>query len=497
MHEASAKQIYSDVPTSYMYYDEIMYLYETGIVDGSSKYRVNDNATREEVAVMIAKAAGLNGTQRATKFADVPKSNKNSGYIQSAVEAGIINGFPDGTFGPNKSVTRGQMAAFIGRTFKLPASNKTFKDVTPKTTGYEFVGKLAAANITTGYTDGTFKPYGTLSRAHLSVFVYRAIQFNQQGNNKAMKVHFIDVDQGDSIFIQLASGKTVLVDAGTDAAGETVVAYLKSLGVSTIDYVIATHPDADHIGGMIDVLNAFKVNTFVNSGKTHTSKTYENMLVAIKAEGAKYVEPKNGQVFENDPALQSFFKVLFVNANASDNNDASIVTQASYCGKNVLLMGDASQDIEKEIIKSYPTLKAQVVKAGHHGSSTSSALEFFKAVSPNAVVLSYGEGNSYGHPHQEVLANIAAVKAKAYSTSTSGTIVATVNCQDVKFSASEFKFSVENNKDVNSGEYVVPGASTTFANCTEMRKVYPSGVKKGHPAYAAKHDRDNDGWSCE
>ena len=288
----------------------------------------------------------------------------------------------------------------------------------------------------------------------------------------------------------------MLVDAGTDAAGETVVAYLKSLGVSTIDYVVATHPDADHIGGMVDVLNAFKVNTFINSGKVHTSATYEKMLSAIQAEGAQYVEPKNGQVFEQNQSLKSYFKVLHVDANASDNNEASIVMEGSYCGKNVLLMGDASKDIEKKLIKDYPTLNAEILKAGHHGSNTSSSLEFLQATSPSAIVLSYGEHNSYGHPHQEVLNNIAAVKAKAYSTATSGTIVASITCNDVKFNTAEFKYEV-GNKDVNSGEYVVPGASTTFANCTEMRTVYPSGVKKGHPAYATKHDRDQDGWACE
>ena len=180
-----AKQTFSDVPTEHMYFNEISYLLDKGVIDAKSNYGINDIVTREEVAVMIAKATGLDGTPRATKFSDIPKSHKNSGYIQSAVEAGIINGYPDGTFGPNKQVTRGQMAAFIGRAFKLPTGNKTFKDVNSSTTGYEFVGSLAAANITTGYTDGTFKPYGNLSRAHLSVFVYRAMQHAQPSSVSA------------------------------------------------------------------------------------------------------------------------------------------------------------------------------------------------------------------------------------------------------------------------------------------------------------------------
>ncbi|MDI7744006.1 S-layer homology domain-containing protein [Lysinibacillus fusiformis] len=172
-----AAQMYSDVPMSHMYYDEITYLLEKGVIDQSAKFGVNDIVTREQVAVMIAKAVGLDGTPRATKFSDVPSTYKNSGYIQSAAEAGIINGYPDGTFKPKEKVTRGHMAAFIARAFDLPSGTTTFKDVAKSHTAYEAVKELAAANITTGYADGTFKPQSNLSRQHISVFLARAIQY--------------------------------------------------------------------------------------------------------------------------------------------------------------------------------------------------------------------------------------------------------------------------------------------------------------------------------
>ena len=327
---------------------------------------------------------------------------------------------------------------------------------------------------------------------------------------KNMKVHFIDVGQGDSTFIQLASGENVLIDAGTNEAGETVVAYLKSLGIKRLDFVIATHPDADHIGGMVDVLKAFDVVKFIDSGKVHTSKTFENMLVAVHDEGSKYIVPNSGQSLVYDSTLQSYLKIINANSKAKDTNDASIVVEAGYCSQDVLLMGDASTDIEADLIAAKKVSQAEILKAGHHGSSTSSSLNFLKTVKPTSVILSYGKNNSYGHPHQSVLSNIKAVGATMYSTAQNGTIVVTANCNGYTVNGKEFKApgviptptpvptpTPKPAGDVNSGTYVKPGAPTSFKNCTEMRKVYPKGVKKGHVAYASKHDGDKDGWACE
>ena len=172
---------YTDVPATHQNYSDVMFLLERGIIDDANAYGVNDIVTREEVAVMVAKALGLDGTPRTTNFSDVPASHKNSGYIQSAVEAGVIKGYNDSTFKPNNKVTRGQMAAFLGRAFELPASSTTFKDVKSTDTGAEFVGRLAAAKITTGYGDGTFKPNANLTRAHISVFIARALRYEETG----------------------------------------------------------------------------------------------------------------------------------------------------------------------------------------------------------------------------------------------------------------------------------------------------------------------------
>ncbi len=341
--------------------------------------------------------------------------------------------------------------------------------------------------------------YETPSKSKLALL-------QQQGKvAKDMKVHFIDVGQGDSIFIQSPSGKTMLIDGGTKSDGETVVAYLKSHKVSKLDYVVATHPDADHIGGLIDVVNSFTVGQFINSGKVHTTQTYKELLSIVLAKKIKYSEPKTGDLVPFDNALK--LQVLHVDANTSDINDASIVLKATYNKVSFLLTGDADVDMESKIMAKYD-VKATVLKAGHHGSNTSSSAKFISEVKPATTILSYGKGNSYGHPHKEVVSRLKNVASKIYSTAVSGNIVVTTNGLTHSVSAKPWtgdgtgtvipKPKPEVSKpDLSSGLYVIPSAPTSFANCTAMRVYYPDGVKKGHTAYAATHDRDKDSWACE
>ncbi|WP_186673910.1 S-layer homology domain-containing protein [Sporosarcina sp. BP05] len=172
----AANADFKDVPKSHPNYTEIMYLLDKGVISSGEKFGVNDKVTREEVAVMVAKAVGLDGTKTKTKFKDVPESRYSSGYINSAVNAGIINGYPDGTFKPTNLVTRVHMAAFIANAFKLTnQADINFKDVPKGSTSYVAVRKLAYSNITSGYPDGTFKPNESLTKAHISAFLARAM----------------------------------------------------------------------------------------------------------------------------------------------------------------------------------------------------------------------------------------------------------------------------------------------------------------------------------
>lgn len=178
---ASAKQVFNDVPTTHSMYPEIMYLVDKKLIAQATNFYPNEIVTREEVAVMIAKAKGLNGkTAIDTQFKDVKKGNKNSGYIQAAANAGIIRGYTDGTFKPNEKINRGHMATFIARAFDLPEGDYVFEDVSPNHTAYEAVKQLIAANITTGYDDYTFRPSKSLTRSHIAAFIARAIKYEKR-----------------------------------------------------------------------------------------------------------------------------------------------------------------------------------------------------------------------------------------------------------------------------------------------------------------------------
>ena len=328
-----------------------------------------------------------------------------------------------------------------------------------------------------------------------------------QGNaaTKELKVHFLDVGQGDSILIQAPGGKNMLVDGGTKGQGAKVVSFLKSKGVKRLDYVVATHPDADHIGGLIAVLNAFPVTNFIDSGHVHTSQTYYDLLSLVDKKNIKFTVPKELDKLALDPNM--IIRVLHADEKASDSNDASIVLKATYNKVSFLLMADASTAIEDKIRAKYD-VKATVLKNGHHGSNTSSSAAFISNVKPSVAILSYGKNNSYGHPHLAIEARLKNVGAKTYKTPLDCDITVTTN--GVKHSVSN---ACKNGKKVTAPA-AKPAAvplpkpapkpaakpapvQSQFKNCTELRKVYPGGVRRGHPAYAKKHDRDGDGYACE
>lgn len=486
-----AEKIFSDEPIDIEQRNAVYSLVDKGVINGypDGTFKPNQSITRAQVAVMINRAVKLEPVRGATTFSDVPTTHPYYNDIQALYRAGIIDGSA-GKYNPSNVLTRGQMAKILANTYKLTLKEtNAFTDVSANHGFNKYIGALADANITTGYADGTFKPNTKLSRVHFAVFMYRAIQFIENPNQ--LKVHFIDVGQGDSILIQAPNGKTMLVDGGVKSAGNTIVSYIQSLGIKKLDYVVATHPDSDHIGGLIAVLKVIPVGEFINSGKDHTTETYTQLLELVLDKNIKYTEPTTGDLIALDKDLKT--QVLHVDANTSNNNDASIVLKVTYNKVSFLLMADADTNIESQIASKYD-VSATILKAGHHGSNTSSSLTFLQKVKPAATILSYGKDNSYGHPHDEVVANLKAVGSKMYSTAESSTITVTTNGSNYSTSAKPFTGSTD---DVNSGIYVIPGAPTSFPNCTAMREYYPNGVYVTHPAYDKKHDRDGDNWACE
>ncbi|OQB14775.1 MAG: ComEC family competence protein [Firmicutes bacterium ADurb.Bin193] len=245
------------------------------------------------------------------------------------------------------------------------------------------------------------------------------------------ELHFIDVGQGDSIFIRLPNGRTMLVDAGTKNAEQTVTRYIKSKKVSRIDILIATHPHEDHIGAMTGVINEFEIGSIYMPKVSANTKTFESPLGAIKSKGLSVNSAKGGMVLSDSGDFKTEF--LAPNGNSyNELNDYSAVLKITHGSTSFLLTGDAEKTSEDEMIRGGYNLSADVLKVGHHGSHTSSSPEFLSAVSPQIAVISCGRDNSYGHPAENTLLALADIKAEVYRTDEKGTIVITSDGKNIK-----------------------------------------------------------------
>lgn len=230
----------------------------------------------------------------------------------------------------------------------------------------------------------------------------------------SLVAEFLDVDQADSELIYLPDGKVMLIDAGERGDGDEIVAYLKNKGITKINYLIATHPHSDHIGGMADVINAFEVEKIyapkVAANDTPTSKTYEEFLLAVKGKNLKITTATPDY---NPVILGDDYKIHFFSPKQSDYdelNNYSVTVKITYGIHSFLFMGDAEVLNENEMLDAGYDLKADVLKVGHHGSESSTATKFLKAVSPSYAVISCGAGNKYNHPHQKTLNALKSVK---------------------------------------------------------------------------------------
>jgi competence protein ComEC len=249
---------------------------------------------------------------------------------------------------------------------------------------------------------------------------------------KNMYVHFIDVGQGDSIYIKAPNGEDILIDGGNNGKGDDVVAYLKKQKVDDIEIMIATHPDADHIGGLDTVLSAFRVERVYAPKVSHTSQTYKDFLNAVKREGLKIKTAQKG-VSLGLKGVSAVFVGPVKSYSTSDTNDWSAVLKLTYGKKSFLFTGDAETKAEADMIASKQNLRADVLKVGHHGARTSTSAAFLKAVKPTYAVISVGKGNSYGHPTAEVLNRLKSYKVKIFRTDLQGTIIAKTDGTNLSF----------------------------------------------------------------
>lgn len=234
-----------------------------------------------------------------------------------------------------------------------------------------------------------------------------------------LNVHFLDVGQGDSIFIELPDEKTMLIDAGENYHGEGIINYIGDCGYSKIDYLVATHPHADHIGSMGYIVRNMDIGSVYMPKAAANTKTYENLLESISDKGLKITSAKAGLTIaeESDYIINVVAPVII---DESDLNNSSAVIKLTYKNNSFLFTGDAEK---KELETITDDISADVLKVGHHGSNTSTTEEFLYEVCPKYAVISVGEGNEYGHPHKETLRLLEEFNCELYRTDIDKTVV--------------------------------------------------------------------------
>lgn len=247
-------------------------------------------------------------------------------------------------------------------------------------------------------------------------------------NNDLLKVHYLDVGQGDSIFIELPNNETMLIDAAESYQSENIINYLKNLNYQKIDYVIGTHPHTDHIGGLKDIINTFEIGKIYMPKVVSTTKTYESLLMAIKDKNLKINTAKAGTSIIDTDALK--INILApTNSTYTELNNYSVVTKITYGTTKFLFMGDAEKLSENEIKED---VTADVIKIGHHGSNTSSSIDFIKKVNAKYGIISVGLNNKYNLPKEETITNWENSGTKIYLTSINGTITAISDGTNIK-----------------------------------------------------------------
>ena len=247
-----------------------------------------------------------------------------------------------------------------------------------------------------------------------------------------VRLHFIDIGQGDSALIEGPTGKRILIDSGPSKSGNALIGYLKALGVDRLDLMINTHPHADHIGNASRVLETFQVGVVLDSGWVHPIKAYRDLLDAVEARKVPLRIARKGRKVDigggatlhilapEDPLIRN---------SRSDPNSNSIVFRLTYQDEQALFTGDAEEETEARLLRSPEFLPASLLKVAHHGSSHASSDRFLGVVRPQIAVISCSEQNRYGHPAPETLSRLTRRRARPWVTATQGTLIAETSGQ--------------------------------------------------------------------
>ena len=252
--------------------------------------------------------------------------------------------------------------------------------------------------------------------------------FTPPAGRAELSVVFLDVGQGDSTLIRAPNGQVMLIDGGRSIqlADQVILPQIKAWGASQVDVLVVTHPDADHISGLVGVLENFPVKLAALTGDQHATQIYERLLTDIRDQRIQTLQVRTGTTIPFDSAVK--LEVLGPNdelVNRDNTNDGSIVIKLTYGQTSFLLPGDAEMLVNQALLQRGADVRATVLKLGHHGSRTSTTESWLRAVQPQWGIISAGAGNSYGHPHPEVIAALDKLGIQYLRTDEHGTITIT------------------------------------------------------------------------
>ena len=244
------------------------------------------------------------------------------------------------------------------------------------------------------------------------------IEYTEETPSGTLAVHYLDVGQGDSIFIELPNSKTMLIDSGENYHGEGIINYINSCGKSKIDYLIATHPHTDHIGSMAYVVRHMDIGEVYMPRVSTSTRTYENLLDSIFDKGLKIKSATAGTsvLKEGDLKIEVLAPVTIYE---DDLNNCSVILKITYKDRSFLFTGDAE---EKEFDEVYLDMTADVLKVAHHGSCTSTTEDILERINPEIAVISLGTDNEYGHPHKSTMKHLNNYECEIYRTDKDKTI---------------------------------------------------------------------------
>lgn len=435
------------------YLKEAEKLKSIGVFQGSDLgLELDREATRIEGIVMLIRLLGKEEAANSLKdeptpFADVP--NWGRGYVNYAYKNGLTKGIGQDLFGSSDRMDAKSYVTFMLRAlgyddskgdFSYDSSIKFAKDkkileasdqeeLNRKTFLRDHIARISMLALNSNVKGETFT---LLEKLVEEGVILKSIAETISGESVSdLEVHFIDVGQADAIFIKKGD-EAMLIDAGNNKDGKTLVDYIKKQNINDLKFVIGTHPHADHIGGMVNVIDAFEIGKIIMPDIIATTQTFEDVLDSISKKGLTMTKAKVGEKYDLNGAVITV--IAPGGYGYSSLNDYSVVVKVQYGENSFLFTGDAEEKSEIEMLdENKEILSVDVLKLGHHGSITSTTKDFLDAVDPKYAVITVGKDNKYGHPDEEVLARLISKDIQIYRTDLDGNIIAISDGNKITF----------------------------------------------------------------